>query len=47
MLYRKIEQPIRDFLQGPRDKVLVVQGARQIGKSYIKSRICRFTMSLL
>ena len=35
MLYRKIENPIRDFLQGPRDKVLVVQGARQIGKSYI------------
>lgn len=35
MLYRKIEKPIRDFLQGPRDKVLVVQGARQIGKSYI------------
>lgn len=35
MLYRKIEKPIREFLQGPRDKVLVVQGARQIGKSYI------------
>lgn len=35
MLYRKIEKPIREFLQGPRNKVLVVQGARQIGKSYI------------
>lgn len=35
MLYRKIEAPIRKFLQGPRNKVLVVQGARQIGKSYI------------
>lgn len=35
MLYRKIEKPIREYLQGPRDKVLVVQGARQIGKSYI------------
>lgn len=35
MLYRKIENPIRNFLQGPRDKVLVVQGARQIGKSFI------------
>lgn len=35
MLYRKIEEPIREFLQGSRDKVLVVQGARQIGKSYI------------
>lgn len=35
MLYRKIEAPIREFLQGPRNKVLVIQGARQIGKSYI------------
>lgn len=35
MLYRKIEAPIREFLQGPRSKVLVVEGARQIGKSYI------------
>ncbi len=35
MLYRKIEKPIRDFLRGPRDKVLIVEGARQIGKSYI------------
>lgn len=35
MLYRKIEAPIREFLQGSRNKVLVVQGARQIGKSYI------------
>lgn len=35
MLYRTIETPICDFLQGPRDQVLVVQGARQIGKSFI------------
>lgn len=35
MLRRKIEKPIRDFLSGAREKVLVIQGARQIGKSYI------------
>lgn len=35
MLYRRIESPIREFLQGPRNKVLVVEGARQIGKSFI------------
>lgn len=35
MLYRKIESSIREYLQGPRNRVLVVQGARQIGKSYI------------
>ena len=41
MLYRKIENPIRQFLQGPRDKVLLVQGARQIGKSYIIRHVGR------
>lgn len=35
MLYRKIEKPIREYLSGEREKVLIVQGARQIGKSYI------------
>lgn len=40
MLYRKIEKPIREFLAGPRDKVLVVEGARQIGKSYIIRHVC-------
>ena len=41
MLFRKIENPIRQFLQGPRDKVLLVQGARQIGKSYIIRHVGR------
>ena len=40
-MYRKIENPIRQFLQGPRDKVLLVQGARQIGKSYIIRHVGR------
>lgn len=35
MLYRKIEKPIREYLSKPHNKVLVVEGARQIGKSYI------------
>lgn len=35
MLYRKIEKDIMDYFQQPTDKVLVVTGARQIGKSYI------------
>lgn len=41
MLFRTIEKPIREFLQGPRDKVLVVQGARQIGKSYIIRHVAK------
>jgi len=35
MLKRKIEQPIREYLAHPTNKVLVIQGARQVGKSYI------------
>ncbi len=35
MLYRKIEKTIVNHLQSDNDKILVVDGARQIGKSYI------------
>lgn len=35
MLYRKIEPIIDDYLKADTDKVLVVTGARQIGKSFI------------
>lgn len=35
MLYRKIEKYIVNHLQSDNDKVLVIDGARQIGKSYI------------
>lgn len=35
MLYRKIESKITEFLQRTDNKILLVSGARQIGKSYI------------
>lgn len=35
MLYRKIESSIVSHLQSGSDKILVIDGARQIGKSYI------------
>ncbi len=35
MLYRKIEHTIYEHLSGKSDKILVVSGARQIGKSFI------------
>lgn len=35
MLYRKIENYIREHLTSGSDKILVLEGARQIGKSYI------------
>ena len=35
MLRRKIEKDIKDYLSTPQDRILVVQGARQVGKSFI------------
>lgn len=35
MLYRKIERVVRHHLESDSDKVMVLTGARQIGKSYI------------
>lgn len=35
MFKRKIETVIENYLRGPREKILVIDGARQIGKSFI------------
>lgn len=35
MLYRKIRSYIADYLNSDEDKILLIEGARQIGKSYI------------
>lgn len=35
MLFRKIEKYIEDHLKSGSDKILIIEGARQIGKSYI------------
>lgn len=39
MLYRKIEEQITKHLQSGSDKILVIDGARQIGKSYIVRKV--------
>ncbi|MDE6702162.1 MAG: AAA family ATPase [Muribaculaceae bacterium] len=41
MLYRKIEMSIYEHLTSGSDKVLVVTGARQVGKSYIIGYVAR------
>ena len=41
MLYRKIEQQIARHLTSGSDKILVVDGARQVGKSYIIRKVGR------
>ena len=35
MLYRKIRSYIENHLKSDKDKILLIEGARQIGKSYI------------
>ena len=35
MLYRKIGSYIEDHLRSDEDRILLIEGARQIGKSYI------------
>ena len=35
MLYRKISDGIESHLRSGNDKIMLVEGARQIGKSYI------------
>ena len=35
MLYRKIASKIESFLKSEKKRMLVVSGARQVGKSYI------------
>lgn len=35
MLKRKIETAIKEYFQGDNDKILVIDGARQVGKSFI------------
>lgn len=41
VLYRKAEKTIRDFLSQETDKVLIVCGARQVGKSFLIRRVGR------
>ena len=39
MLFRKIESFIKDYLTSSSNKILVIDGARQIGKSYIIRKV--------
>ena len=39
MLYRKIESFIRNHLESKNNKILLIEGARQIGKTYIIKKV--------
>ena len=40
MLYRKIEKKIENYLKNPSNKIMLIDRARQIGKSYIIRYVC-------
>ena len=35
MLFRKIQKYIEDYMKSDTNKILIIDGARQIGKTYI------------
>lgn len=35
MLYRKIQEKIKNYLLSDSNKIIIIDGARQIGKSFI------------
>lgn len=41
MLYRKIESYIEEHLRSDSDKILLLEGARQVGKSYIVREVAK------
>ena len=41
MLYRKIESFIRNHLESKNNKILLIEGARQIGKTYIIRKVSK------
>ena len=41
MLYRKIEKEIRDHIENNPNTILVVDGARQVGKSFIIRKVAK------
>lgn len=41
MLYRKIEQQIREYFASDSNKIMLIEGARQVGKSFIIRHVCQ------
>ena len=41
MLYRKIEKEIRDHIENNPNTILVIDGARQVGKSFIIRKVAK------
>ena len=41
MLYRKIEKEIKEHLENNANTILIVEGARQVGKSFIIRKVAQ------
>ena len=41
MLYRKIEKEIKEHLENNTNTILIVEGARQVGKSFIIRKVAQ------
>lgn len=39
-MFRKIESYIKEYLNSQTNKILCINGARQVGKSYIIRKLC-------
>ena len=41
MLFRKLTKTLEEFLVSHPDKILLINGARQVGKSYLVRYVCK------
>lgn len=46
-MYRKISKYIEDYLTGTEDKILCIDGARQVGKSYIIRELAKNSLKII
>ena len=47
MLYRKIESKIENHFKSNSNKIMVIDGARQIGKSYIVRHVGKKCLKII
>lgn len=48
MFYRKIEKTLQEYYESKNEKILVIDGARQIGKSFIiRETACKYFLNYI
>ena len=46
-MYRKIEEYLKNYFSSKEEKILVIDGARQVGKTYIIEKIGKIHINTL